>query len=395
MTGHKTGAVQRIRERVARPWLVGVHCSGHKLELAYKDMVKQKIPLYDKLESLLLNIYYFYRNSNLNRALLKESFATLNQKVILPTRVGGTRWIGHLKLAIDNILSGYEALLQHFDQLQNPDGPSFGTEKACKAKNFHKILSTKDAWLMLHFLQDALSILTSVSTKFQDQQATIAEIIEEIEMAIVNLKKLQTSDGPNLRKARQMPPNSLTGNTTSFDSARVQFIEQLLVALRKRFTEFPGGDTDKILRHSSVINLKTFPKTKEEAKDYGDKEIASLVDFFKPGLDAAGVKSDEYAERGFSRLKTTKTDWRSNLSDSHLSDLLVILIESPEVTEYNPDAAVDHWFQAAKRRGFHSSGCEKHQDLKRKIYDDDDDDYDDTAASLAEDHDAYSNLFKV
>lgn len=60
--------------------------------------------------------------------------------------------------------------------------------------------------------------------------------------------------------------HQLSGDTTTFDSSGVKYVEQLLVALRKRFTEFPGGDTDKILHHSSVINLKIFPKTNEEAK---------------------------------------------------------------------------------------------------------------------------------
>lgn len=93
MLGSKTGAVQRIREACAGPWLVALHCSGHKLELSFKDTTKKKINLFDKISCFLLAIYYFYRNSNLNRALLKDSFKILNQSVVLPTRVGGTRWI--------------------------------------------------------------------------------------------------------------------------------------------------------------------------------------------------------------------------------------------------------------------------------------------------------------
>ncbi|CAC5403614.1 unnamed protein product [Mytilus coruscus] len=92
MLGSKTGSVQRLREAVGRPWLIAVHCSGHKLELAFKDTIKKKINLYDKL-SLLLNIYYFYRNNCLNRAALNDSFKILNQTVILPTKTGGTRLI--------------------------------------------------------------------------------------------------------------------------------------------------------------------------------------------------------------------------------------------------------------------------------------------------------------
>ena len=117
MLGAKSGVVQRLREETDRPWLVGVHCSAHKLELAYKDTVKSKVQLYMKTESLLLNIYYFYRNSNVNRSDLKQSFNTLNLKVILPTRVGGTRWVGHLKKAVSIFLRGYTAIRQHLQQV--------------------------------------------------------------------------------------------------------------------------------------------------------------------------------------------------------------------------------------------------------------------------------------
>lgn len=117
MLGKNSGAVQRIRDLLDKPWLIGVHCSGHKLELSFKDAVKSKVPLFVKVDCLLLNIYYFYRNSNLNRATLKESFKTLNQKVILPTRTGGTRWVGHLKKAIECFIRGYKAIMLHLGQV--------------------------------------------------------------------------------------------------------------------------------------------------------------------------------------------------------------------------------------------------------------------------------------
>ena len=42
MLGSKTGVVQRIREACVRPWLVALHCSGHKLELSFKDTTKKE-----------------------------------------------------------------------------------------------------------------------------------------------------------------------------------------------------------------------------------------------------------------------------------------------------------------------------------------------------------------
>ena len=76
MLGAKGGVVALIREELGRPFIISIHCSGHKLELAFKDAMK-KIPALAKVDSLLLSLYYFYHNSPLNRANLKESAKAL------------------------------------------------------------------------------------------------------------------------------------------------------------------------------------------------------------------------------------------------------------------------------------------------------------------------------
>lgn len=118
MLGNKNGAVQRLRDKVNRQYIVGVHCNGHKLELSYKDAAKSKIPLFDKIELLLLNLYYFYRNSNITRSGLRESSKALGRSVVYPTRVGGTRWVGHIRLAISNLIKAYDIFVLHLGQVQ-------------------------------------------------------------------------------------------------------------------------------------------------------------------------------------------------------------------------------------------------------------------------------------
>ena len=115
MLGHKNGLVALLKQ--SQPSLVEVHCFAHKLELSFKDAVK-KSPLYEKtVVTLLMGLYYFYRNSPLNRSMLKRSFDALGKKVYLPTRVGGTRWVGHLLRALSNFQNGYPAILQHLQQV--------------------------------------------------------------------------------------------------------------------------------------------------------------------------------------------------------------------------------------------------------------------------------------
>ena len=57
-----------------------------------------------------MGVYYFYKKSAKQRANLKKTFAFLGQKSVIPTRVGGTRWVGHMLLAVESFMKGYSAI---------------------------------------------------------------------------------------------------------------------------------------------------------------------------------------------------------------------------------------------------------------------------------------------
>lgn len=83
-----------------------------RLELAYKDAVK-KVSLYDSAIVLLMGLYYFYKNSPKQRSNLNLTFEALGDKKVLPTRVGGTRWVGHVVLAVETFFKAYNAIVTH------------------------------------------------------------------------------------------------------------------------------------------------------------------------------------------------------------------------------------------------------------------------------------------
>ncbi|XP_049927681.1 uncharacterized protein LOC126407055 [Epinephelus moara] len=55
-------------------------------------------------------------------------------------------------------------------------------------------------------------------------------------------------------------------------------------------------------------------------------------------------------ERGFSAMKRTKTDWRSNLSVHTLTRLLFISREGPDMEHFNAMPVVRRWLKEAERR---------------------------------------------
>lgn len=114
MTGAQNGVVSRLKRD--RQYIVGVHCMAHRLELAFGDAIRSN-NLYQRVEDLLSGMYTFYHVSPLNRANLISSFRILGHTPLVPTRIGGTRWVGHLLRALDHFLRGYQGIVQHLEQV--------------------------------------------------------------------------------------------------------------------------------------------------------------------------------------------------------------------------------------------------------------------------------------
>ncbi|XP_060587867.1 zinc finger protein 862-like [Ruditapes philippinarum] len=192
MLGCKTGVVQKMRE-LTKSQIYAIHCSAHRLELVYKDAVK-KLPskTHNKCEALLLNLYLFYKFSPLNRANLTESFKAMGISPKVPTRVGGTRWLPHTKLALKNFLHSYEAITQHLEQIQNPSDPSHRKDSAAKGKHFLSVMKSENTMFWMHFLLDVVVCLSMAPEAIQEENANLADIWNELETVKSTLKKFKS-----------------------------------------------------------------------------------------------------------------------------------------------------------------------------------------------------------
>ena len=116
MLGSNNGTVKKIKDHLERPYILPSHCSAHRLELAYKDACK-KVLLYQKVDTMMLNLYLFYRNSPLNRSNLVASFNALDKSPLMPTHISGTRWLAHAERAAKNLIGGFGAIVTHLKQV--------------------------------------------------------------------------------------------------------------------------------------------------------------------------------------------------------------------------------------------------------------------------------------
>lgn len=111
MVGTKSRLLALIKKDLNGEFF-NVHCLCHRLELAFRDVLK-KFKLYDKLMTLLIGLYYFYKKSHNNKKGLLNTFSALEIKGILPPRVTGTRWLPHLSRGLVSLrnFKAYEAHL--------------------------------------------------------------------------------------------------------------------------------------------------------------------------------------------------------------------------------------------------------------------------------------------
>ena len=66
--------------------------------------------------------------------------------------------------------------------------------------------------------------------------------------------------------------------------------------------------------------------------------VLQLVDLL-PSLPASSAD----CEQGFSLTKDIKSDWRSRLRDTMVTDLMTIQLHSPEIADFDPTPSILRW----------------------------------------------------
>ena len=102
----KMGVGKRLHE--IHPEITLVKCLAHRMESSFKDAMKQNSQ-YEKVQTLLLGLYYLYKRSPKEGQRLIKTFSALDMIHLLPPRIGG----GHI--LIMPFVSSFEAtkLLSH------------------------------------------------------------------------------------------------------------------------------------------------------------------------------------------------------------------------------------------------------------------------------------------
>ncbi|KAK0140097.1 Zinc finger protein 862 [Merluccius polli] len=341
MTGVNNGVVTKLR--ADRPNVLGIHCMAHKLELTFSDGIRKNV-MVRKAEDLLSGLYTVYHKSGVNRASLKQYFRELHMKALMPTRVGGTRWLPHLFKALDNFLRGYAGIVRHLQE-KSQEATNINAVLRAKAKGFLNI--AKDGFAVFSMTPQ----LSNLSKSLQRSVSTLAEAKRCLSSTQAVIEKYKSSNIGRTHSRLAVLFNY--GRLQSLDFATRDFgdgeINKLISHLRPLLLS-AGVDVELIPDQWTILKSElytagfsqgTFEKTWPTVNRMLRHRCPDVLDLFDALLTIPATTAD--CERGFSVMNQVKSDWRSRLKGETLSDLLKTQLCSPDIKDFDPTKAIDIW----------------------------------------------------
>ncbi|KAF3857412.1 hypothetical protein F7725_009271, partial [Dissostichus mawsoni] len=362
MLGKNSGVATRLTARY--PNLFTWHCMNHRLELAVSDAVDE-VQAVNHFKVFLEKIHNLYSQSNKNSRELLEAAQEVGSQVLKIGRVLSTRWVASSFRSVKAVWTSYEALNNTLKMLQATKQEAAKRDKLieawhveCKARNS---CVTSDSCLM-HCL--------NLQTCLSNSRPILADHL--LKRTIRVLASFKDTQGEKLEEALTAQALGHLGSVPLESNAKLtpinakQFLQSLINNLEKRLS-FDG----EMLHDLSVLDTGNWPST--PGIRHGEAQVKRLCRRFNLGEEQAvnGMRdflehpdsepeslkpliqcmktipcSTAECERGFSLMNNICTDKRSTLLLSNVSNLMMISINGPPVTLFEPRKYVTTWLRS-------------------------------------------------
>ena len=328
------------------------------------------------------------------------AFEANNMKACLPTKCGGTRWIGHQVRAIAAFLKSFQAIVDYLSNHSNASP---------KAEGLAKLATSAQVVVFLLTLQDILAPLASLSLLLQRRDATIGDAQQLIAITQDTLKLIApevNSKVHDVEATGKFCDRALTRSNNISTTFRQQVITAINTSMDQRFDVKRGilsaasiscfqkwpvlGDTDAIqtFGDDAIEEVLSQYVSKLEEQNVNDcsvvrewqslkaiiyrrygKKVPELnwqqvwkdcqnqgVDNILHVFDLLGSlpPTSVFNETTFSQLKYIKGERRSRSSQTNLNNSLLVRFEGPPIQEFEPNKPVDLFLTScapgAKRR---------------------------------------------
>lgn len=404
--GRLNGVVAKLRVEI--PWLLGVHCIAHRLELSFLDALKDEEQL-NNVQEMLQGLYKHYHYSPKALRELKELAQVLDEKINKPVNLRGTRWPPHISRALTVMMKSFSVIYAHLKNTISENTSS--VEMRGKARKTLNMLSNFRNLLFIHLMLDVLAVLKALSLLFQRDNIVISAAKDGLYSTELQLRAMIARPGKNLLDFldgvgdgniyKGVTLTRMPNDLNAFIRDKQRIINTIIQFLNSRFESL---DSDPVLAAGKIFDPRVWPESVEDLATYGEAEVKCLVQHFRPALerndfDFAAVAGEWSAlkacvtannfrqldplilwqrmftafkdqfpnilmleeiililplatatvERGFSAMKRVKNDWRSCLDKDILNMLLRITVNGCSFVVYDPQRAIQHWWISGQR----------------------------------------------
>lgn len=364
MLGKHSGVSTKLKMRF--PNLLTWHCMNHRLELAVSDAV-DKVTAINHFRVFVEKLHNIYSKSNKNQRELLESAAEVGSQVLKIGRILDVRWVASSFRTVRAVWTSFTALARHFEKASNDD------QRTCTERQTYRglcdRLKSPEFLCDLGLMYDTLHELSIVSEELQAQTMTLLRADLLVKRAIRVLTSFKTQPGEKLSAALEAKDHGtfkdvhLKSNPKMKSINTEEFLQRLIDSLQKRLPF-----EEDILKDLSILDTSRWPS--EPSIRYGETEICRLCARFNvcpdqaikgmrdliesPQTESQNLKplkncmqtfpvSTAECERGFSLMNTILTNKRSLLLVSHVSNLMMINLNGPPISLFNPEKYVNSW----------------------------------------------------
>lgn len=264
-SGIKKGVAAQLK--VDNQKIIFIHCRDHRLALANKDTFGA-IPLLNKIDELLNDVYKYYKYSTVNNARLKQVQEAFEQKKLVIKQAKHHRWLSHNQ-AVSSIVRSFQCLITDLEQ-RSISGDAVGN-------GILKRFKQPTILYGLLLLADVLPIQTDLSLFFQRDNLHLGMVEGAVEKAIGKLNKLKEEDGFWMRQYYDMAEavgidrSDAIKSIDSLKQTRVTYLEKLQENMANRFEETQTVSTMGILDTSLLHEIPPM---------YGLVEVSDLAQYF-------------------------------------------------------------------------------------------------------------------
>ncbi|XP_065681529.1 zinc finger protein 862-like [Hydra vulgaris] len=376
--GDQSSVKTILRER--SPWLVFVWCVAHRLELAIADALKDTE--FDLVDEIILRSYCLYQKAPKKLRQLRELYTVLKDGMdtldesCKPKKASGTRWISYKVNAMKSFLDKWGLYITHLEQLA--EDPSILAPDKAKMKGYLLKWKKGKIPLLFAFFIDLLEIPSILSMSFQDDQVDHVQVMNCLTKAkerwyltvvrdcIIQRVENEKESTLILKYASQVlncngwlreviaESGIITRNLDFADEALNYICKHFQEPLRSAAVVFPDILTQwkEMLSYAqeflSPVETQyriTWRRIFVSPRSKSWTSILTVAELLFT-LPISNAK----LERMFSKMKSVKSNYRTSLTESCVSNILRILEDGPLLKEFNFLPAIELWWSDKGRR---------------------------------------------